>query len=206
MGQVSQRNFGLLIAYMVPGYIALWGVGFLVPGIEPWLIGPETHGPTIAGFLYGTVASIAGGMIANAVRWAIVDTLHHATGLVRPRWNDAFLHERMAAYEWLIENHYRHYQFYGNTLFAVVFTYLCWRISPTGALTGVGWLDGAAVALSIVLAAGSRTTLARYYRRTESLLGTIPEGEIIMANGGHPKPPTKPKAGSKPSPSKPKGK
>lgn len=194
MGELSQRNFGRLIAYLVPGYIALWGVGALVPGIEPWLLGSVEAGPTIGGFLYLTVGCVAAGMFASAVRWAVVDTVHHATGLERPAWNDALLHERLRAYEWLIENHYRHYQFYGNTLFAVAFTYVCWRVSLPDASAGVGWLDGAVLALSIVLAAGSRTTLARYYRRTESVLGTIAEGEAVMANGGHPKPPGKPES------------
>lgn len=134
-------------------------------------------------------------MIANAVRWAVVDSVHHATGLTRPAWSDAFLHEKVFAYEWLVENHYRHYQFYGNTLFSVLFSYACWRVSLADAEPGVGWLDGAVGALLIVLAAGSRTTLARYYRRAESLLGATAQGDVSMANGGHPKPdPKKPEA------------
>ena len=197
MRDVSNRNFGLLIAYLVPGFVALWGVSFVEEDLRVLLRGPAAEGPTIGGFLYVTVGSVAAGMIANALRWAAIDTAHHFTGLERPLWTDAALHERVAAYDWLVENHYRHYQFYGNTLIAVLFAYFCWRLSLADASPGVGWLDGAVVALSIVLAAGSRSTLTRYYRRAESLLGTHSEGETAMANGGHP---AQPKSEPKPDP------
>ncbi|MBX3360299.1 MAG: hypothetical protein KF705_02485 [Phycisphaeraceae bacterium] len=189
---------------MVPGYIALWGVGFLVPGIEPWLIGADDVGPTIGGFLYLTVGCVSAGMFASAVRWAILDTVHHRTGIVPTRWSDRWLHERVHAYEWIVENHYRYYQFYANSLVAIVFTYLCWRFSTPGVSLDSGWVDVAVFVHAAVCFAGSRDALRKYYRRASSLLDS--DKEIPMTNGGHPKPPTKPKAGSKPGPSKPKGK
>lgn len=173
MQEISNRNFGLLIAYLIPGFIAVWGASFAVPEIQLLLLGPASDGPTLGGFLYVTVGSVAAGMSANATRWAILDTIHHYTGLVRPAWDDALLHERVVAYEWLVENHYRHYQFYGNTLFAVIFAYLCWQGSLVGLGYEFGWLDSTIGVLSLILAAGSRSTLARYYRRSESLLGSI---------------------------------
>ena len=188
MGEVSQRNFGLLIAYLVPGYIALWGIGALVPGIEPWLLGSVEAGPTIGGFLYLTVGCVAAGMFASAVRWAVLDTLHHATGIPSVQWSDRSLHERVRAYEWIVENHYRYYQFYGNSLIAILFTLACWRGSTPGAVPG--WVDIAVFVLSAVCFAGSRDALRKYYRRASSLLDA--ETEDPMTNGGHPKPPGKP--------------
>ena len=177
MREISNRNFGLLIAYLVPGFVALWGASFLVDDLSIWLVGPDRSGPAVGGFLYVTVGSVAAGMIANVVRWAVIDSVHHLTGLKRPQWSDSLLHKRVEAYEWLIENHYRHYQFYGNMMFSVIFAYICWHISLADTPTGIGWLNGAIGALLIVLAAGTRTTLARYYRRSESLLGSDTQGE-----------------------------
>ena len=172
MQELSNRNFGLMIAYLIPGFIAVWGISYLAPEVSRIMVGTTEDGPTLGGFMYVTLGSIAAGMTSNAVRWAILDSLHHQTGLKRPELDDATLHERVTAYEWLVENHYRHYQFYGNTLCAVMFTYLCWQASLTDLKPGVDWHDGAAGALSLILAAGSRSTLARYYRRSESLLGS----------------------------------
>lgn len=184
MREGTTRNFGLLIAYIVPGFIALIGFASLSDDIRNWLNGSTVDGPTLGGFLYVTVASICGGMITNAVRWAIIDTGHHLTGVERPTWSFSSLHERLTAYEWLVENHYRHYQFYGNTLCGVAFAYVCWKISLAGSGYEAGWIDGVIAALSCVLVAGSRTTLIRYYERVDSLLGSDWKEQTPMANGG----------------------
>ncbi|MEO0629978.1 MAG: hypothetical protein AAFY46_04530 [Planctomycetota bacterium] len=176
MHDSTTRHFGLLIAYIAPGFIGLWGASYIHPDLRDLLLGPETEGPSLGGFLYVTVASIASGMLANAVRWASLDSLHHATGLKRPDWNDGMLHDRVTAYEWLVENHYRHYQFYGNTWVTLLFAWLCWRSSIAEAQTSFGGLDATAGFALAVLALGSRSTLARYYRRVERLLGDIDKG------------------------------
>ena len=93
MSDISSRNFGLLIAYLIPGFILIWGLGQWSPDVAAWLAGADGAGPTIGGFLIISVASIAAGMTASAIRWALIDTIHHATGLTRPQWRDVFLHE-----------------------------------------------------------------------------------------------------------------
>lgn len=120
MRDVSNRNFGLLIAYLVPGVVGLWGLSYLVPELRPWLVGQPFEQPTVGGFLYLTLGAVTLGMIASVVRWAVLDTIHHASGLEAPRWSDERLHERLSGYDWLVENHYRYYQFYGNTLISLL--------------------------------------------------------------------------------------
>jgi hypothetical protein len=66
-------------------------------------------------------------MIVNVFRWAIFDTIQHHTGLALPRWDFSLLQERVAAYELLVELHYRYYQFFANMLIALVFTYFAYR-------------------------------------------------------------------------------
>ncbi len=199
MQDLIGRNFGLLIAYVIPGFIVLWGVGFVDGRVADWLSGSATQaGPTVGGFLYVTIASVGLGMTASAVRWLVVDTIHHATGLVRPRWSDRPLHERIDGYTWIIENHYRYYQFYGNSAVALLFTALVWRVSSPEIGSGLGWIDASVIAVTAVLFAGSRSALELYYRRAESLLG--PDMECAdMTNGGSPKKPiqTKPKTETK---------
>lgn len=197
MRDVSNRNFGLLIAYLVPGVIGLWGLSYLVPDLRPWLVGPSFEQPTIGGFLYLTLGAVTLGMIASVVRWAVLDTVHHATGLEAPRWSDERLHERLAGYDWLVENHYRYYQFYGNTLISLLAAHALWRSSLPDPMMGFGWLDASVLILAGMLFAGSRSSLSRYYRRTASLLGGQPES-IAMTNGGHPKPDPKKPEGKNP--------
>ncbi len=176
MKDVSSRNFGLLIAYVVPGYIVLWGLSFLSPEIRWWLSGTEQVQPSIAAFLHISIASIAAGMTASGFRWAVLDSIHHRTGIRKPQWSDSVLHERIKGYDWLVENHYRYYQFYANSLISLTVAYSCWQISPSAHAIGVGILDFAALVCFVVFYAGSRNTLDRYYRRAESLL--TEQGEL----------------------------
>ncbi len=199
MRQLSDRNFGLVIAYLVPGFIALWGLKWVDPEIGRWLDGPAGEGPTVAGFLYVTLACVGLGMTMNALRWALIDTIHEHTGLRRPRWSDQMLHERVEGYIWLVENHYRHYQFYGNSLVALFLAAVLRHASLSDAQAGFGWLDASVLILALVFFATSRSCLARYYRRTAILLDGE-DGSMHMANGGHHEKPAPSKPPAKPEP------
>jgi hypothetical protein len=109
-------------------------------------------------------------MIANMARWAILDTVHHRTGVRLPAWNFSRLHERLAAYELLVEFHYRFYQFGANALVAFVFTYVAYRSSLANWLTDWGVKDVVFVVVCVVLFLGSRDCLRNYYRRAGELL------------------------------------
>lgn len=183
MGDLSARNFGLLIAYWIPGFITLAGMATLSPTVAAWLA--ADLGPSMGGFLYSTLGSLAAGMTVSAFRWAVIDTLHQYTGLPRPEWDDSKLAERLPALEYLVETHYRYYQFYGNSMVAVGFAHASWRISPFGGAVLWGWPEAGVIILGLVFLAGSRDTLRKYYRRATLLLGQ-PKGRRIVTNGGHP--------------------
>jgi len=69
---VTSNNFGVLIAYLVPGATALWGISLFSPAVRAWFASTPQDVPTISGFLYLTVASLAVGMTVTAIRWACV--------------------------------------------------------------------------------------------------------------------------------------
>lgn len=119
MSELSEKNFGLLIAYVLPGFVTLWGISRFSPTVESWIVMDGAGAPTVAGFMYVTLASIGAGLTISAIRWALIDSLHHATGIEPPRWDFAKLDERFEGFTGLVENHYRYYQFYSNMLIAV---------------------------------------------------------------------------------------
>lgn len=167
MRELSGVNFGLAIAYLLPGFILLVGVSTFSPEVHEWLHGGGS-GPTIGGFFYVTLASLGAGLLASTVRWLLVDAIHHRTGIPRFDWNYAVLHERLEAFELLVESHYRYYQFYGNSLVAVAFTFTAFHAAH-------GWPSWrwlvAFAAVETLLWLGSRSTLANYARRGAMLLG-----------------------------------
>lgn len=111
MQSVTNAMIGPLIAYLVPGMTVLFGLGQFSPTLRGWFAPAPDGPPTVGGFLYLTVASLATGMVVSAVRWAVVDTLHGRTGL-RPLLDFSRLGRNVEAFALLIEIHYRHYQFY----------------------------------------------------------------------------------------------
>lgn len=153
------------------------GVGLICDPVGRWIAGGGTETATIGGFLYVTLASVGAGMTVSAVRWALIDRLHHATGIRRPNWNDALLDRKIPAFEYIVEQHYRYYQHYGNGLIAVLFTYGVWRFSMETTPNPLGVIDAGVLIIVLVFYAGSRDTLRHYYRRTSILLGQI-ESEV----------------------------
>jgi hypothetical protein len=173
MREISPNNFGLLIAFVLPGFMALWGGAYLSPVLRSWLEGSEAAGPTVGGFLYVTLASVGTGLTVSTVRWAVIDTIHGWTGLPQPKWDYSRLQSNVNAFKMLNENHYKFYQFYGNGLVSLVFFYVARRLH-LGLWTAFGWFDVAALLLGIVFYSGSRDTLRKYYQRVNDMLGNEP--------------------------------
>ncbi len=168
MQSVTNDNFGPLIAYLVPGATVLFGISQFEPALKSWFAISPAQAPTIGGFLYLTIASIACGMVVSAVRWAAVDTLHHVTGLPLPPLDFSKLGRNVEAFNLLIEIHYRHYQFNANMLVATAIAFASYRITQPARF---GWVDIGFVLLEFIFLAASRNTLRRYYERGTQLLG-----------------------------------
>ena len=192
-------GFGLLIAYVLPGFSVLVAASLVVPALQVWLLGPAQHSSAIGGVLYVTAASILIGQLLNLVRWATLDQAHQLTGLQRPTWKESLLERRREAFELLVENLFRYHQFYGNLAVALPLCWVAFRASAAAVTATWGVIELPLIALEVLLIAGSRDALRRYFSRTQTLL----ESESAMTNGNHPKPKlskpqpvAKPKAGS----------
>lgn len=168
MGDLSARNFGLLIAYVLPGFVVLWGLGYLSPTIASWLSGAETSGPSVGGFLYVFMASVGCGMTASVFRWMLLEQALHRTGVRKPYFNFAMIHERLQGFERIVSDHYQYYQFYGNTFIALLVAYPLWRLhSNAGSVLS----DAVCLVIEAVFVAGARDALRVFYRRASQLLG-----------------------------------
>ena len=148
MKDVSPGNFGVLIAFVLPGFVVLWGVSYFSATVRLWLSGAGTT-PTIGGFMFGTLASVAAGVTVSTVRWLVIDKIHHWTGIRQPPWDFARLQDNVGAYNLLNDIHYKFYQFHANGLIALFFVYVA-RRTHCGIFTApVGWSDLGFVLLSL---------------------------------------------------------
>ncbi len=167
--EILNRPFGLIIAYLLPGFVALVGIAPLVPTVAGWLK-PVDQGVGVGPPVYALLAAIAIGMVASCFRWLLIDRIHALTGVGPPVFNARALEARPSAFTYLVENHYRYYQFYANTLVAVVFAYAIRRLLRTSSFLTFG-TDLGVLILCAVLFAGSRDALTKYRNRSEQLVG-----------------------------------
>lgn len=173
MGELTEKNFGLVIAYLLPGFVTLWGLSHFSPTIQAWLTSSQSGAPSMGGFLYVTLGSLALGLTVSAVRWMLIDTLHHATGVRPPAWEFAHLDDRLQGFLALVENHYRYYQFYANMLVAASLAFAGYSAANRIAAWRPSKFTITFIILEVVLLAGSRDALRKYYSRAERLLGTL---------------------------------
>lgn len=183
LNDVAGKNFGLLIAYVLPGFALLYGLQPVSPVVRGWLAPSPTIPASLEAIFFVTVASTAAGMTLSAVRWLVIDSLHHATGLNRPLWDDAKLQQNVDAFDVIVEAHYRYYQFYANAavaLVAVVVIALATRQPWAFAPLSLALL----ATIEAVFLAMSRDTLSKYYERTRRLLALSPQPERKEVNDG----------------------
>jgi hypothetical protein len=159
----SVSNFGLLIAYVLPGFTALQGLPFLSHTVPTWGIGSGEAEPSLPGFLYGTIEAVTAGLTVSTVRWLMLDALHHHTGVRPPPWDFRLLEKNVAAFELLVHIHYRYYKFYGNMVVALI-----WRYFLEG--RHLGWPGLVYWMFAGLFFLGSRDTLRKYYTRGGQLL------------------------------------
>lgn len=163
-----EKNFGILIAFGLPGFLFLAG---LPPEARPFTdqLCTPSSAPTLGGFLYALPVSLGCGLILSGIRWASIDYLMHLTGLSQPKLNYSRLAPQLPAFTILVEHHYRYYQFYSNSLIAVlVLLSVNVRLRGLPSFELSFWI----MALCVVLFFASRDCLGRYYSRLTQILPT----------------------------------
>lgn len=172
MTPTSNWQFGLIVAYVLPGFVGLLGLAPIFPRVAGWLRPAGTDGFSSA--MYAVLAAAAIGLIVSCFRWMVLDRIHALTGVRRPALDDRRLPDVLVAFDYLVQNHFRYYEFCGNTLVAIVLSYAVVRFSGRFSFVGVG-TDLVVLVISIALFAASRNALANYYTRTARLVGQVTE-------------------------------
>jgi hypothetical protein len=171
------RVFGYVIAYVLPGYVALWGIAAATPGIQQWLLFSPEEEPTTVRFLAAVLGSLGVGLVVSAVRCASIDQLHHWTGLAHPRIEFGALEQQLSAFLIVVEHNYRYYQFYANMAVSLPLAVTSYWLSigtiELKALVAACFVEG-------VLLFASRDSLRRFYRRTADILAPSQASLLIV--------------------------
>lgn len=170
MQESTNKQFGIVVAYILPGFILLAGVAPVLPAIARWLNPVDQGELGIGPPVYAVLGATALGLLLSCFRWLLLDHLHQWTGVKRPQWDDRRLATSLGSFDYLVQNHFRYYEFCGNSLLAVIVSYSLNRLYATVPFLGLG-TDLLVLMIALVLFAASRDALSRYYRRTTRLIG-----------------------------------
>lgn len=172
MTDLTTNNFGLTIAYLIPGFVVVASTADRLPLVAGWLDGSVAQSPTVGGFLFITIASVTAGLILSVIRWLTMDVIHHHTGIRPPKLDFAQLSKGLTAFEAVVDNHFRYYQAYTDLFLALV---IVLSLHPNFPQTvGVTSITGYFVAgtLLVILFFASRDALHKYYDRTLAVLNS----------------------------------
>jgi len=184
---VPTIDFGVFIAYLLPGVIALYGLALVVPQLRSAVKADSQLG--LGGALIVTLVALTLGGFLSIGRAAVIDatfasplpllncaSLAYLGGIpaVAPDYRQLFDSGRREAFLLAIANEQRPYQFCGNTALAMILLLVCWLISlpkerrkrPRTILLAAG-----AVMLVIVLYAGARSSYYAFMRATSAING-----------------------------------
>ena len=175
VNDITNKNFGVLIAFLLPGFVTVLGLGCVSDVVATWVHAGGSNAPSVGGFLYLTLASLLAGLTVSTIRWAVIDTIHHWSGIPRPSWDFNRLKHNVDLYHLLNENHYRFYQFYSNMIVALCVVLVARRWPQCATTTAVGSIDVGCVLLILVFTLGSRDTFRKFHLRVDHFLRREPD-------------------------------
>ena len=185
----SSIDLGVLIAFVAPGFMVLEALALRFHEASDWVEQALKSDQSVGAFLFAALASLSLGLVVSGVRALALDWLYKRGIVIRvrvrgwcmsaellkpievPQTNFRLLDKEGSrdAYLLIVENYYRYYQFYSNTLIAVLVLVVCaWNKLPTSHLA-IG-LAGSVAAL--VLFSSARNSYQKMAVGLSSLFGS----------------------------------
>jgi hypothetical protein len=128
-GEYLRTTFGLVIAFVAPGAVAVWGIAQISPTVEVWFGTTAEADISGAGFLFVLLASLASGVFISGLRAELLPPLFGLFGAKRAKDLDESKTREddcRAALRQAVEDFFQYHQFYGNMVFALTLAYFAW--------------------------------------------------------------------------------
>jgi hypothetical protein len=180
MDEKISKAFGQLIAFVIPGFVTLWGMSYIVRDLNAWLgIGTYKDGQ----FLFALIASIGLGVFVSGLRFIVFDKVVFGSGRlgvpapVEDAREAALRKDHQATYDDWREQHYRFYQFYSNTAVALVLSFVAWLVAGAGATVSSRWIVGTFLFAEGVLSYSARDSITKYRMKRKALIDSAAGGD-----------------------------
>jgi hypothetical protein len=163
----SGLDLGFVIAFVAPGFVAFYALSYHMPMAGEWMNAASKANQGVGVFLFVLLASLAMGLIVSGIRALTIDKFlcfRRLLGLIAvPKvaidWAQVDS-EKLPIILTVRDAFYRHYQFYSNSLVALIF----WAFSrATAEEPRLPWGLWVVVVLGLcALLFSARDSLSRY--------------------------------------------
>jgi hypothetical protein len=116
-------DFGIIIAFFLPGFVAIFALSYLSPRVSGIMSALLSKDQSFGASFITVAIALAAGMIISGIRAFVLDSLHQKTWKSMPDLDYSKLtdKDKLAVFNEAINNTYRFYQFYGNMFVALAF-------------------------------------------------------------------------------------
>jgi hypothetical protein len=121
MVQFEPINFGVLIAFILPGSVAVYGLRYVSPRISALWGMLETGQLIIGPLILLALLTLAVGLIVSSLRTVVLERIFYLTCVQEQKINYKEIADHKDFFKEMIENVYRYEQFYGNVFLALLF-------------------------------------------------------------------------------------
>lgn len=125
-------SFGLIIAYLLPGLVGLYGLSYWFPSLKSTFSTFLTAESNIGLFLIVLMASLVVGMLAHGIRWLVFEEIAGTRSKYRV---DSSLYANLSgerilsAFQTIVDEWYRYHQWWGGFSVVAPIVYFGWITS-----------------------------------------------------------------------------
>ena len=167
-------DFGILIAFVAPGFVAFWAASYHIPMATAWMTAASDKEQNVGIFLFVVLTSLSLGLVISGVRALVFDRLLRcgllgklAIRQLKLDWSKID-EKKLPLLLTIRDNHYRYYQFYSNTLTAFILWVLARAFANATPLSWPFWALSATASVALLLAA--RESLDKYVVAVDQLI------------------------------------
>jgi hypothetical protein len=170
---VSSTTFGYLVAFLLPGLVGLYGLGFWSTEVSGFLLKPAqdsqaTVGPSVLVLLAGLVT----GLLVNALRAPLFEDLICKDVSYEPHFFQKIgAADRITTFRVFVDELFRYHQFYGGILIALIpmFSGWAWNNRRVYAPQTIGVVTLVFLLLEWTLFYNAKANYARFVNRVNEL-------------------------------------
>lgn len=173
MKDITSTTFGILIAYLLPGFTALLALSYWFEVIRSHFQTFLTTSSNVGLFLIVILVSIVLSMQITLVRWVLFEKLicrGHQLGPSDFAKIDSEL--KLAAFRAAVDEHYRYHQFWGSMVVVQLLIYSGWGVELVRHLnlwSGIA-LSSGMIGMLILTGVGAYEAFVNYVNRARKMV------------------------------------